>query len=292
LNITKKKQLTLGWSISRYDKFINCKRRYFYDYYSKFDLEIPLDKIQRLKNLTSKALEIGNIVHMIIKTILKRYQITNQPINMDKLFQYTFNVIKKNCTTKMFFETHYYHEKIILTDIYTKVKICLNNFLNSKRFKWIINNKVIMSKNHQWIIDPEGYGDLIISNYKIFCKVDFLFPLDKKLCIIDWKTGKKIKTKHYKQLIVYLLWAHISFKQNVHNIVSIVSYLYPQYDEQIVTITKDYIGQLMKVIISETQQMYKYLIDIETNIPKPKENFQLTTNRFHCKYCNYKEICF
>ena len=42
----------LGWSISRYDKFLNCKRQYFYDYYGKFDKEFSLEKIQQLKALT------------------------------------------------------------------------------------------------------------------------------------------------------------------------------------------------------------------------------------------------
>jgi hypothetical protein len=210
---------------------------------------------------------------------------------MSKLFEYSFNVIKENCTTKTFFETYYYNKKIILNEIYTKVKICLNNFLNSNRFKWIINNKIIMLNKSKWIIEPEGYCSITVNNYKILCKVDFLFPLDKKLCIIDWKTGKQIKAKHNKQLIVYSLWANILLKKKVQNIIPIISYLYPKYNEKIVITNTDLINKILRVIVYETEQMYKYLININKNIPKQKKYFPLTTNTFYCRYCNYKEIC-
>lgn len=292
MNISNNKGLILGWSISRYDKFVSCKRKYFYDYYSKFDLEIPLKKIQFLKSLTSKSLEIGNIVHTIIKTIFERYQINNKPLNIIKLFEYSFNIIKTNCATKTFFETYYHNEKIMIDEIYTKVKICLDNFLNSNRFKGIINNRLIMAQKDKWIIEPKGYGEATINNYKIFCKVDFLFYFNNRLYIIDWKTGKQIKAKHEKQLMVYSLWAHILLKKQVRNIIPIVVYLAPQYDEKIIITTKNNVSKLLKNIEDETNNMYKYLINVKNNIPKPKDDFSLTTNIFCCKYCNYKEICF
>jgi ATP-dependent helicase/DNAse subunit B len=62
----------LGWSVSRYDVFNNCKRQYFYSYYPKFDKENSLEKITQLKSLTSFALEVGNIAHDVIRDLLFR----------------------------------------------------------------------------------------------------------------------------------------------------------------------------------------------------------------------------
>jgi len=62
----------LGWSITRYDMFTTCKRRYYYQYYAKYDPEIKRAKIDALKKLTSIPLEIGNIVHDTISAVLKR----------------------------------------------------------------------------------------------------------------------------------------------------------------------------------------------------------------------------
>ena len=62
----------LGWSVSRYDKFTTCKRQYYYDYYAKYDVEVPQQRIAFLRSLTSVPLEVGNLVHDTISTLLNR----------------------------------------------------------------------------------------------------------------------------------------------------------------------------------------------------------------------------
>lgn len=291
MNDIKKFKYTdiLGWSVSRYDRFSNCKRQYFYDYYAKFDKDIPLEKIQFLKSLTSKALETGNIAHDIIRDILKRFQISAKPINKDKFFQYAFNMTEKYCNSKTFFEHYYKGEIISPSEIYTKVKSVLENFLNSPRFSWIERNAVPQSS--QWVIEPDGFGETRINNFKAFCKVDFLFPVDDKIYIMDWKTGKVDEKKHSRQLTGYSLWANYHFGKNATDIAPTIVYLYPQYNEKSVKVNDFAISEFAKTVEIETKDMYEYLIDIEKNIPKDKKEFTLTENTFFCNYCNYKEIC-
>ena len=62
----------LGWSVSRYDTFSSCKRRYYYQYYGRYDTEFGRQRIDRLKSLSSIPLELGNIVHDVIGALLKR----------------------------------------------------------------------------------------------------------------------------------------------------------------------------------------------------------------------------
>jgi CRISPR/Cas system-associated exonuclease Cas4 (RecB family) len=279
----------LGWSISRYEKFSNCKRQYFYDYYAKFDKEMPLEKIQFLKSLTSKPLETGNIVHDIIRDLLRRYQKITKPVNMDKFLKYSFKITEKYCCSKTFFE-HYYNGEIILpSKIYVKVKDTLENFLNSSRFTWIKKNAVPQS--FKWIIEPEGFGEFRIKKYKAFCKVDFLFPILDKVYIMDWKTGKPDVKKHLKQLTGYTLWASYHFNKEADDIVPIIVYLYPQYKENNVKIDSNSILEFENIVVYETKNMYEYLADIEKNIPKDKKEFPFTNNSILCRYCNYKEIC-
>ncbi|MDR0985031.1 MAG: PD-(D/E)XK nuclease family protein [Endomicrobium sp.] len=279
----------LGWSLSRYNRFISCKRRYFYDYYAKYDVCISKEKIFFLKNLTSKNLEIGNIVHIIIKDILKRYQKSSKTINKDKFLRYIFNLVKDYYNSKFFFENYYKTENIIFSDIYEKSIFIIKNFLNSTKFKWIIE-KAILYKD-KWIIEPEDFGETRIDNYKAFCKVDFLVPFSNKLYILDWKTGKPKKEDHLKQLISYSLWAIQNFNVNTESIVPLISYLYPYYFEKNIKINIELINKFKRNIKKETKDMYKYLIDIEKNIPKNKEEFPTSNNVYICKYCNYKEIC-
>jgi CRISPR/Cas system-associated exonuclease Cas4 (RecB family) len=280
----------LGWSVSRYNRFSNCKRQYFYDYYAKFDKNMPIEKIQFLKNLTFKALEIGNIVHDIIRDMLKRYQISTKPINKDKFFKYSFNITEKYCSSKTFFENYYNGDIISTSEIYAKVKNILENFLNSSRFSWL--KRKATARSSEWIIEPDGFGETRINTLKAFCKVDFLFPIDDKIYIIDWKTGKLDNKKHSKQLIGYAMWANQHFDKNATDIVPMIVYLYPQYKELNVEINNYLITEFENTLADETKDMYRYLADIEKNIPKDKKEFTMTGNKFLCRYCNYKEICF
>ncbi len=280
----------LGWSVSRYDRFSNCKRQYFYDYYAKFDTEIPLQKIQQLKSLTSVALETGNIVHDIIKDLLLRLQKTSKPIDKKKFLLYAFEKTNSYCAAKTFTEV-YYKQKDSVTgdDLFPAVEKTLINFLNSGRLRWIFETALKASEN--WVIEPDGFGETRIDKYKAYCKVDYLIPVDGKIHILDWKTGKPDIQKHSKQLTGYALWACYHFDAAFGDILPSIAYLCPSYSESAVELKENDLENLKKQVIEETLQMYEYLSDVEKNKPKPKELFEKTDNGFFCKYCNYREIC-
>jgi hypothetical protein len=279
----------LGWSVSRYDRFSNCKRQYFYDYYAKYDAEIPFEKIQFLKSLTSKALETGNIVHDIIRDMLLRFQKSAKPINKDKFFKYASDVAEKYCSSKIFFEHYYGNEIVSSAEIYAKVKSMLENFIESGRFKWILENALAESKS--WVIEPDGFGETRINGLKAFCKVDFLLPVNDKIYILDWKTGKPDENKHSKQLTGYSMWANYHFGKKSADIMPLIVYLFPCYGEKNVPIDDKKIADFALGVEKETQEMYDYLIDVEKNVPKDKKEFPFASRTFFCKYCCYREIC-
>ncbi|MDR0823107.1 MAG: PD-(D/E)XK nuclease family protein [Endomicrobium sp.] len=279
----------LGWSISRYDKFKICKRQYFYEYYPKFDKDNPIEKIQFLKKLTSRALETGNIVHDIVRDILYRYQKSVSPINKEKFIKYAYDLTEKYCKDKTFYESYYGSEVVLPQEIFVKVKAILENFLNSKRFKWIEEN-ALETREH-WIIEPDGYGETRINDMKAYCKVDFLFPVKDKIYILDWKTGKQDEKKHSRQLVGYSLWASFHFEKPAEDIMPMIVYLFPDYLERSVNVTEDIINDFAESVHKETQEMYEYLTDIENNIPKEKEIFSKGSNKIFCKYCSYRELC-
>lgn len=279
----------LGWSVSRYDRFSNCKRQYFYDYYAKYDRDIPFEKIQFLKSLTSKALETGNIVHDIIRDMLRRFKKSSKPINKDKFFKYSFDMTERYCGAKTFFESYYNNEAVSVQEIYLKVRSMLDNFIASKRFAWM--EKYAVPGSSEWIIEPDGFGETRIGLYKAFCKVDFLFPVADKIYIMDWKTGKPDEIKHSKQLTGYSLWANYHFGKPAACIEPVIVYLSPVYCERKVKIDDERISDFAGTVESETKEMYEYLSDIERNIPKDKKEFHLTEKTFFCKYCSYREIC-
>ena len=171
--------------MSRYNEYSLCKRRYFYQYYAKHDPEIPLEKIKYLKDLTSVPLEIGIIVHHVIRALLNRLQTSREEIDQEKFFEYALRSTNEHIERKIFSEVYYGElEKIDADDLSPKVSDCLQNLLGSDRFEWL--TKEAITSNTSWIIEPPGYGETRINDLKAYAKVDFLFPMDELFYILDW----------------------------------------------------------------------------------------------------------
>lgn len=280
----------LGWSASRYDKFRICKRQYYYDYYLKYDNDYPEYRIRALKEMTSIPLSIGIITHKVIKVLLKRLIKSEVTIDRQRFLDFARRETEKYCKQHTFSEVYYDEiDQINTTELFDVIKENLMNLLNSDRFLWI-KEKAIGNKDN-WIIEPPGYGECRLDSLKAYCKVDFLFPVDNKVYIIDWKTGKKNEEKHTKQLLGYVSWASYHLKKDPEIIIPIIAYLQPSYQERRARFN-EYDIQDFKIEVSEaTEEMYSFCKDIEENIPLDKGKFKKTGNSRICEYCNYRELC-
>lgn len=280
----------LGWSVSRYDKFLSCKRRYYYDYYAKYDKVYQRKQIEKLKKLTSIPLEIGNTVHQVIKVLLDRLLKSEEVVNVARFLDFTKRKTEENCCSKTFAEVYYNEVNGINADeLLDKVQDALNNFLKSERYNWLTTKA--LSNKTDWIIEPPGYGEARLSGMKIYCKVDFLFPVGDAIYIIDWKTGKRDEEKHKKQLLGYVSWASFHLDKDPIKIIPTIAYLKPSYEEVQMKFNEYDIQNFAIQIKEETEEMYSLCSNIEENIPRDKEEFTKTTNIKVCDYCNYRELC-
>jgi len=279
----------LGWSSTRYEIFSECKRKYYYQYYAKFDKEYQRQKIDFLKGLTSTPMEIGNISHDLIKDVLERLKKSTAPIDKQKFEVHVKNVVKSK-TKKNFFEIYYKEqEKIEVEQLFLKTHVSLLNFLESERFEWI--KKSAISEIDNWIIEPQGFGESRLDGLKLYCKVDFMFPSGEKIIILDWKTGKKNEEKHSNQLVGYAAWASFHLDRKATNIEPIIVYLYPEYAEISLKPTDVELINYKEKIFSQTEEMYGFCENYEENTPLDKEEFPMLEDSTYCKYCNYKELC-
>ncbi len=279
----------LGWSHSRYNTFSTCKRQYYYQYYRKYDIENVV-KIAILAKLTSVPLEIGNISHKLIKTLLTRIRKTSDEIDRDRFFDYAERRGKEIFRTQIFQEVYYKERNRVdfETEIYPSVAQAMANLLESDRLEWVFEEALV--EKDDWLIEPEGYGECRIDNMKAYCKVDFLFPLGDEIYVLDWKTGKQ-SGKHLDQLKGYAAWVSFHFEKDWPQIKSFVAYLLPEYDERSLTINEFDIEEFTERIRRETDAMYEYCAEPEFNIPKEKEAFPMTENLKLCKFCNFRELC-
>ena len=280
----------LGWSSSRYELFSKCKRQYYYNYYGRFSKEIPNYKIAQLKSLTSIPLEIGNIVHDIIEVLLYRLQKDDSSIDKEKFKLYAHKKTEEYVNNKSFFEVYYGNIEDINTEhIYKKVEARLNLFLDSPIFQWIFMNAMLNKTN--WMIEPGGYGETRINGLKAYCKMDFLFPIEQDVHILDWKTGKRDEYKHRKQLIAYAAAANSNFNIPWEKIFPKIIYINDEYSEFEFKITKEMLDNFFISVKNESEEMKTYCTVSENNIPKSIDNFPKTTTDTICRFCNYRELC-
>lgn len=280
----------LGWSVSRYDKFTTCKRQYYFDYYAKFDNEVPQHKLAFLKHLTSIPLEVGNLVHNTIAALLNRLKRSSDPINTDKVLEYGRNLVDKAILSKTFQEIYYSQsEWLDADDLKHRVTLCLRNFFNSKWYEWLTNDTAV--RRDQWVVEPEDYGEIRVKGLKAYCKVDFLFPMqDGTLCISDWKTGKADAKKHTRQMNGYVLYAQDIFGVTANQVKPVVAYLGGTYDELSINFSQGDLDEFAAQIARETDEMTQYCDTVRDNTPKPKDCFPQQTSNL-CSYCNYRELC-
>jgi len=281
----------LGWSSSRYDLFSICKRRYFYQYYTKYDQEVPTRRINQFRELVSIPLEIGGVVHKVIEVLLTRLKRTSREIDEKKFFDFARRTAENHIRTRKFEEVVYGDiDRVEVDALYPKVRESLENLLASDRFAWLVDEAIISSD--QWIIDPPGYGETRIGDFKVYCKVDFLFPVGDEYHIIDWKTGKSDADKHRKQLIGYSTWASYHFETDPTKVKPTIVYLHPDYQEVQETFNVFDLENFAIQVRAETEEMYEYCRDIEQNIPLDKSEFPMVDDQRICAHCNFRGVCY
>lgn len=283
----------LGWSYSRFSTFEECKRKYYYEYYRKHDLE-NRSKIEFLRQLTTVPLEVGNISHKLINRLLQRLQKSSDEIDLEKFFEYADRRTMEICAEKTFEETYFQNraEAELRLEVFEHVSIAMENFLKSDRLQWLFEEA--SASKEDWYVeheDPKNFGECRIDNWKAFCKVDFMFPIGDELYIIDWKTGKPDYAKHSVQLKGYAGWANFQFGTDISKIKPTVAYLRPEYSENSVQLNVYDIDEFGDMVRAQTEAMYQFCEIPETNFPLPKEAFVMTPHEGFCKYCKYRELC-
>ena len=280
----------LGWSISRYELFDTCKRQYFYQYYPKFVKDIPQYKIAKLKGLTTLPMEVGTAVHDCMEALLARLQKSDTSINEEKFFQFADDKLREYASTKTFIETYYKQtETLDITAATEKVKICLDNFLNSPCFSWLYMKA--MTNKTGWMIEPPGYGETRINGMKAYCKMDFLFPMGDEVYILDWKTGAKDQAKHAAQLMGYAVAANSNFSIPWNRIFPKIVYLYPQYDEFEISFGEAELKAFFETIRAQTEEMQSFCKNVDQNIPKDISEFPSSPQPGLCRHCKFRELC-
>jgi len=280
----------LGWSMSRYNMFSICKRKYFYHYYNKYDLKIPVRLIREMKDLGSIPLVTGIAAHQVIEALLNRLKKASQDVDRVKFMDYAYRTSEHLTKSSQFHEVYYQQiESVSIEDTYPKVELSLENLLESDRYRWLVEEAIETSDD--WVIEQGGYGETRMDDMKVYFKVDFLFPIGDLLYILDWKTGKQDPERHRKQLVGYAAWASYHFEVDADHVVPTIAYLRPEYEEVEEVFNEFDLEHFAIQVRAETEEMYEYCRDLEQNIPVDKSEFARIDDRRICSICEFRGLC-
>ncbi len=91
-------------------------------------------------------------------------------------------------------------------------------------------------------------------------------------------------------MLGYAAWASGHFEVKPEVITSIIAYLYPEYKEIQLSVTRDDLKEFTGMVKRETELMYAFCQDVKKNIPKEKDLFVKQVSKL-CDYCNFRELC-
>ena len=279
----------LGWSSTRSETFRTCRRRYFFQYYARYDEELPLARIQRLKSLSSIPMTVGEAVHDVLAALLRRLLRSSAPIDAERFARHVRQTIEASLADTQLMEVHYGQRTVPeAEELLEPALSCLEQLLSSERYSWLVR---VLQDDPPHLIEPPGFGEARLQGMKIYAKVDCLFETGGELVILDWKTGLQDPAKHLRQLLGYAAWAQDHLGHPAERIRCLAIYLQHEYAEIEKRPTSVDLQGLAAEVAAEIQQMQSLCLDAERNIPLSKENFPLTDNVGYCRNCQFRELC-
>lgn len=290
-----------SWSKSRDQIFKECKRKYYFNHYGFWEgwnnhASEEKKKLYYLKNIKTKEIWIGQVVHETVEEILRQYKLKTQIPREQALAmlkaklseQFKQSLTKKyngfnNKLNKLF--EHEYEIEISdeqWCELFDKAKKCIDNFYDSDIFK-----KIIETPRENWLL-LEDFLSFDFEDELVYLSIDFALRDRDKIILYDWKTGKDRNDDFNIQLSCYALYAMERFGVPADKIIAKIYNLSTNTQKDF-EITQEKINKTADYMRESIYEMRSLLSDRDENIAK-EENFPKTKG-YHCERCNFKKIC-
>ncbi len=292
-----------SWSKSRDESFQTCLRHYYFNYYGYWngwldDAPLRTRQIYILKNLKTRQMWAGEMVHQCIERTIKNLQRGIPILDIDQVISITLNRMRadfkssklkhylrrpKSCAL---FEHEYdlYIPDELWSETAQNVELCLRNFYNSEIFREL---KEIPPGN--WL-ETEKFSYFTFEGVKIWVVMDCCFKSDSLITIIDWKTGRSTTDDNSIQLSCYALYVLEKWGIDPTKI-KIIEYNLSTDTAKDFLITRRNIEDIKGYILGSIIDMRSLLIDQEANIPKDESIFKPIDDKRISDACNFRKIC-
>ena len=295
-------QNLFSWSKSRDEKFRECPRQYYFHHYGSWggwdrSADSRTREIYILKNLKSRQMWSGEVVHHAVENALKHYQknrelpaeafLTQLTQRMRREFRESRGKkYRENPGKVLGLYEHEYGREISdekWAELHETARRCFTTFAN--------------------IVFPERVKPVPVADWKlietmqtfnfegttIYVKIDFAYQDKEGIKIVDWKTGRSEDVDNEIQLDCYGLFSREYFHVPTETIATILSNINTG-KETVRTMIEAKMDFAKHYIRNSIAAMKKALADPEKNIAR-EEDFPFTENERTCDWCFFKKIC-
>lgn len=290
-----------SWSKSRDQVFRECKRKYFFNHYGFWggwdkSKSERIKKIYYLKQLATKEIWIGQVIHNIIEYVLKKYK-EGEKISLSHAIailekrlssQYIASRIKDYGPFPSKILKLFEHEyKINISEaekekLFDYARNCVINFYNSDIFMDIRKSNI-----NDWIL-LEDFLKFDFEGNTIFLSIDFAMKKGENIILYDWKTGRERTADFDMQIMLYSLYVSQRFNIAPDKIIARVFNLsIDKVDDFKVDYEK--LENAKKYMRDSISEMKKRLDSIPENLAS-EGKFEKEES-YHCSRCNYEKVC-
>jgi hypothetical protein len=209
-----------AWSRSRDALFTECKRKYWFNHYGMWggwNLDAPprVREIYVLKQLRSRQMWAGEIVHRCIQRALDNLRSGIRPLDLEDVTEKTLNIMRADFSSsrRRVYRTqpktcalieHEYNEPVPdgeWRELAEHVRSCLAVFYRSGVYRMIA-----ALPPDRWL-EVEEFSHFTFEGTKVHVKLDFSCRSDGGIAIYDWKTGRSDDPGDATQRACYTLYA-------------------------------------------------------------------------------------
>jgi len=215
-------QNEFSWSKSRHERFVECRRAYFYTYYGSWGgwsapAGSEVRELYVLKKLSSRWQWAGSVVHDALKQVLTRARATGELKPLEEVLESTrrraraqFAVSReksywREASRIVGLTEHEYAEPVKDEDWKRLYEAVIDGSLRAFYASETLE-EIRRTPRDRWLTVDE-LDSWYFEGTKIWAAVDFAYrDRDGRVHLLDWKTGKERGADHL-QVGTYALYA-------------------------------------------------------------------------------------
>jgi hypothetical protein len=294
------------WSKSRHEKFKECLRAYYYQYYGSWGgwealAGSPVRELYVLKKLSSRWQWAGSVVHDTLKQLLGRARRTGQFRTLDEVLASTRDRARRQWSVSR--EKSYWREASQITGLveheYAEpvaneewkriwdevIEGSLRAFYASETL-----GLIRQTPREKWLTVDE-LDSWFFEGTKTWVAVDFAFTdAGGVIHILDWKTGRERAVDH-TQVGIYALYAQQKWGAALQGVMGGLVYLStPAGDRVSVSADPVALEACKDAMRGSISAMQERLCDATRNIAR-LEQFPQLPEREACRRCPFRRPC-